>query len=178
MPKTERGLPPGFELKVNPKPVELGDYLDEAPAFIPIAKATEAPPTEAPRPRPSVLPPATPAEAVEITPPSIAAPPSITPAPLALRTAGPPRKQFNMTPETLRMVDDLLIHLRTYSVERDVRASELFHALVLAVHEVRPFLDLSRIPARGKWGSASAAALPVAMKEAFQDAIARQRERR
>ena len=83
-----------------------------------------------------------------------------------------------MTTETLKMVDDLLIHIRNHSIERDVRASELFHALVLAVHDVRPLLDLSRVPARGRWGSPTAAALPVAMKEAFQDAIARAKSRR
>jgi hypothetical protein len=168
MPKTERGLPAGFELHVATKPVELGDYLDEAPAPVPTAKA---PPAVAP-PQPAVAPPL-------MEPMSAAELPATPPvASTAARPSGPPRKQFNMTPETLRMVDDLLIHLRTYSAERDVRASELFHALVLAVHEVRPFLDLSRIPPRGKWGSPSAAALPVALKEAFQDAIARYRERR
>jgi hypothetical protein len=69
------------------------------------------------------------------------------------------------------MLDELLSHIRTHSAERDVRASEMVHALVLAVHEVRPFLDLSQVPPRGKWGSAGAAMLPVALKEAFQLAI-------
>jgi len=82
-----------------------------------------------------------------------------------------------MTPDTLRMIDELLAHIRTNSAERDVRASELIHGLVLAVHEVRPFLDLSHVPPRGKWGSASAAGLPVALKDAFQQAIARARGR-
>ena len=67
--------------------------------------------------------------------------------------------------------------IRTNSAERDVRASELIHAWVLAVHEVRPFLDLSHVPPRGKWGSATAAGLPVALKDAFQSAIARSRPR-
>lgn len=82
-----------------------------------------------------------------------------------------------MAPETLRMLDELLTHIRMYSAERDVRASELVHALVLAVHEVRPFLDLTAVPPRGKWGSPSAAALPVALKDACQKAIARARAR-
>ncbi len=82
-----------------------------------------------------------------------------------------------MAPETLRMLDELLTHIRTYSAERDVRASELVHALVLAVHEVRPYLDMTDVPPRGKWGSATAAGLPVALKEAFQKAVARSRGR-
>lgn len=78
-----------------------------------------------------------------------------------------------MSPDTLRMLDDLIAHVRTHSQERDVRASEIVHALVMAAHEVRPYLDMSGVPPRGKWGSATAAALPVALKEAFQEGIAR-----
>ena len=75
------------------------------------------------------------------------------------------------------MLDELLAHIRNYSAERDVRASEVVHALVLAVHDVRPFLDLTDVPPRGKWGSASAATLPVALKDAFQKAVAKSRGR-
>jgi|SRR5271165_1324693 len=157
MPKAVRGLPKDFQLNVSTTPVELGDYLDE-----PLPS-----PSHAKAPMEQDLPQATPnAYATQI---------DSNAAPRPVRPNGPPRKQFNMTPETLRMVDDLLIHLRNHSVERDVRASELLHALVLAVHEVKPLLELSRIPLRGRWGSPSAAALPVAIKEAFQDAIARGR---
>ena len=99
------------------------------------------------------------------------------PQPIIPRRGSPPRKQFNMTPETMRMIDELLSHIRMQSAERDVRASELIHALVLAVHEVRPYLDLSHVPPRGKWGSATAAELPVALKDAFQQAVARARTR-
>lgn len=73
------------------------------------------------------------------------------------------------------MVDDLLRHIRLHSHERDVRASELLHALVMTVHEAMPYLDLSRVPMRGKWGSPTAAQLPVALKEAFQQALTRYR---
>jgi len=71
------------------------------------------------------------------------------------------------------MLDELVNHMRMYSAERDLRASEVVHALVLAAHEVRPFMDLSKVPARGKWGSATALALPLALKNVFQDAIRR-----
>lgn len=106
----------------------------------------------------------------ETAPPAAPAPP-----PVAARPLAPPRKQVNMTAETLRMVDELLTHLRQYSQERDVRASELFHALVLAVWEVREQLDLSPVQPRGKWGSPTAMALPVALKNSFQKAIVRAR---
>ena len=105
------------------------------------------------------------------------APPAVvlSPAPVVARPMAPPRKQVNMTAETLRMVDELLTHLRQYSQQRDVRASELFHALVLAVWEVREQLDLSPVQPRGKWGSPTAMALPVALKNSFQKAIVRAR---
>ena len=94
------------------------------------------------------------------------------------RPAVVPRKQVNMTPETLRMVEELLTQVRTYSMEKDVRNSELFHALVLCVYEARGNLDLSGVPPRGRWGSPTAAALPVALKNAFQDAVARTRQQK
>jgi hypothetical protein len=90
-----------------------------------------------------------------------------------VRPAAVPRKQVNMTPETLRMVDELLTQVRTYSMEKDIRNSELFHALVLCVYEARGNLDLTGVPPRGRWGSPTAAALPVALKNAFQEAVAR-----
>lgn len=100
------------------------------------------------------------------------APPEPTPPPRPLSV---PRKQVNMTPETLRMVDELLFYLRQHSRERDIRASELFHALVLSVYEVREELDLGGIQPRGRWGSKTATELPLAIKEAFQEAIVRSR---
>ena len=44
--------------------------------------------------------------------------------------------------------------------------------------EARAYLDLSIIPPRGRWGSPTAASLPVALKNAFMDAISRTRPRR
>jgi hypothetical protein len=77
-----------------------------------------------------------------------------------------------MTPETLRMVDEILDYVRTYSVQKDTKASELFHALVLAIYEARDYLDLSRIQPRGRWGTPTAAAFPIAIKNAIQAAVA------
>jgi len=169
MSKVERGLPKSFDIRVPKGPVTLGDYLDDPPpalsvapaaAAVAVAPAIEAPPPPAPAPVYAVAP----------------APPVRQATPV--RRGPPPRKQFNMSPETLRMLDELLTHIRAYSAERDVRASEVVHGLVLAVHEVRPYLDLTSVPPRGKWGSASAAELPIALKDAFQNAIAQSRRQR
>lgn len=186
MPKPERGLPKSFTIRVPEGPVALGDYLDE-----PAPKPAAAPPPPPPPPPPVVEPPPVPvvvqavavAPAPEPVPPPAATPvyyqPPPPPPPPAPRTnaAAPPRRQFNMSPETLRMLDDLVNHIRMHSAERDVRASEVVHALVLAAHEVQPYLDLTKVPARGKWGSATAAALPVALKDVFQEAIGRRQRR-
>ncbi len=168
MSKPERGLPKDFDLKVPDRPVQLGDYLDEPPPAPRPVAARAAEPVYTPQVQPPPAAPMEPVRVVAVEPPPPAAPP---------RRGSPPRKQFNMTPETMRMIDELLSHIRMHSAERDVRASELIHALVLAVHEVRPYLDLSHVPPRGKWGSATAAELPVALKDAFQQAVARSRAR-
>jgi hypothetical protein len=95
-----------------------------------------------------------------------------------LRPGAVPRKQLNATPETMRMLDELLVQIRQQSMEKDVRTSEVFHAMVLSVYEARAYLDLSAVPPRGRWGSPTAASLPVALKNAFMDAISRTRPRR
>ena len=156
--KESRGLPPDFDLKLPDKPVELGDYLDEDAA----RSSSIAPPPAPPAPMPIAPPP--PQRSYLPTQP--------------LRPATVPRKQLNGTPETMRMLDELLMQIRQQSVEKDVRASELFHAMVMCVYEARPYLDLSTIPPRGRWGSPTAASLPVALKDAFMDAIGRARLRR
>jgi hypothetical protein len=166
--KETRGLPPDFDLNLpTDKPVELGDYLDEEVA--PKPSATAPPAVSAP------------------PPPVYALPPAPAPQPFSqrpylsrqqLRPGAVPRKQLNATPETMRMLDELLMQIRQQSMEKDVRTSELFHAMVLAVYESRAYLDLSTIPPRGRWGSPTAASLPVALKNAFMEAISRSRPRR
>jgi hypothetical protein len=69
---------------------------------------------------------------------------------LRKRVQGPPRKQVNMNPETLRMVDELLTQIQTYSGQKDAKASEMFHALVSALYESRKLLDLSNFQPRGR----------------------------
>jgi hypothetical protein len=174
--KESRGLPPDFDLHLpSDKPVELGDYLDEEAAARPAADAPlhVETPAAAAVPQP-VMTPAPPVAA----PMPPAYPPRAYLARQALRPGAVPRKQLNASPETMRMLDELLLQIRQQSMEKDVRTSELFHAMVLCVYEARGFLDLGTVPPRGRWGSPSAALLPVALKNAFMDAIGRARPRR
>lgn len=84
-----------------------------------------------------------------------------------------PRREMSMTPETLRMSDELLDVIRSGSGQRDTKANELFHALVLLVHEAVDELDVHAIPKRGRWGSPTARAYPVELKNAFLKALLR-----
>ncbi len=176
MDKKARGLPLSFQLDVARSvvngPVELGDYLDEEASNLP-SKPNQRPfaettITELERsPRAEMTIPATPAVISQHRMRSRVP----VPKPKRLATSVP-RKQVNMTPETLRMVDEILDYVRTYSVQKDTKASELFHALVLALYEARDYLDLSRVQPRGRWGTPTAAAFPIAIKNAIQAAIA------
>jgi len=161
--KKERGLPSTFDIHVPEGPVQLGDYLDEE------LTSPEPPP----RPSEPLEPPLAASGRTYLPMALYETPRGL--AGVAARPATVPRKQVNMTPETLRMVDELLTQVRTYSLEKDIRNSELFHALVLCVYEARSNLDLSGVPPRGRWGSPTAAALPVALKNAFQEAVAKTR---
>ena len=172
--KESRGLPPDFDLDLPAaRPVELGDYLDEEAARpeLPPKKETVTLPIQSLSAQ---------------TPVMAAAPPVLAPYPSQrgylsrqqLRPGAVPRKQLNASPETMRMLEELLMQIRQQSMEKDVRTSELFHAMVLAIYEARAYLDLSGVPPRGRWGSPTAASLPVALKNAFMDAISRSRIRR
>lgn len=188
MAKNERGLPSTFNLDipepVREAPVQLGDYLDEVdtPVVRPAPRPVSRPPVEnrAHESRPVEHRPAAPKPENEALAPALhrlseadPAPPKQVPVPKGKRKTPkpPPRKQINATPETLRMIEDLIDHVKTYSVQKDAKASEVFHALVLALYEAREHLDLSDIPPRGRWGTPTAQAFPVALKSAFQDAI-------
>lgn len=187
MAKT-RGLPSSFQLEVPReslmRPVQLGEYLDDdiGPAPVPRERPASPAVTSAPErsmptrvaavPARKVLPmrgegtpsPLAQAEALEETeePVTISRPPG----------KNPPRKQVNMNPETLRMVDDLLDQIQDYSGQKDAKVSEMFHALVSALYEARELLDFSEVQSRGKWGSPTARAFPVSLKNAFRRAIA------
>jgi hypothetical protein len=84
-----------------------------------------------------------------------------------------PRREISMTPETLKMSDELLGVIRGGSGQRDTKANELFHALVLLVHEAMGELDPHTIPKRGRWGTPTARAYPLELKNAFLRALLR-----
>ena len=181
--KVTRGLPADFDLNLpNDKPVELGDYLDEEAArpstgAHKYAEAAAFPPIQ---PVPLSSAPAAPAPVQPQAPVPMS---QLYPqrgylSRQQLRPGSVPRKQLNATPETMRMLDELLMQIRQQSMEKDVRISEIFHAMVLCVYEARAYLDLSAVPPRGRWGSPTAASLPVTLKNAFMDAISRVRPRR
>ncbi|MBV8269655.1 MAG: hypothetical protein JO252_25305 [Planctomycetaceae bacterium] len=175
--KEKRGLPPGYDLNIPDseanKPVQLGDYLEEVDPGIPRV------PKPAPRQQRGenkiIEMPRSSERHDEVSP---AAPPEEAKAGEAKpsrrhrrKHSGPARKQINATPETLRMVDEIIDYVQTYSVQKDAKASEVFHALVLALYEARESIDLSEVPARGRWGTPTAKAFPISLKNAFQEAI-------
>lgn len=169
-------MPPGYNLNIpsqSEEPVKLGDYLDEV----------DAAPTA---PRPAVAKRDEQTNVIELPRAkegrTEAASESTeeAPKPAENQTAkkrkrkrkGPARKQINATPEAISMIEELIEHVQTYSVQKDAKASEVFHALVLALHEAREYIDLSEVPARGRWGTPTAKAFPISLKNAFQEAIA------
>jgi hypothetical protein len=169
----KKGLPPSFNLDIprnDEGPVQLGDYLDEvvpappAPRLTPQRRVEEQKVIEMPRPV---------APAEEESPhaePSGAE--DTSPKRRKKRRKGPARKQINASPEALRMIEELIDHVQTYSVQKDAKASEVFHGLVLALYEAREFIELGEVAGRGRWGTPSAKAFPVNLKNAFQEAIA------
>lgn len=145
------------------------------PAVVPVAPApTPVAPVVEPSP-PAVT--ATPVvqQPAPIPPPPVAAPTIETAAEREERGLRPkaPRREISMTPETLRMSDELLDIIRSGSGQRDTKANELFHALVLLVYEVADELDPHSIPKRGRWGTPTARAYPLELKNAFLKALLR-----
>lgn len=190
--KFKPGIPESFSLNVGPVQ-DLGDYLDEPPPSPrPQRRAPEAEtpapilkqePVPAPRATPVFTPPV-PAVAENRPDP---APRHAPVQPVAETAAEPeadawkeraarpkaPRREISMSPETLRMSDELLDVIRGGSGQRDTKASELFHALVLLVHEAIGELEPHSIPKRGRWGSVTARAYPHELKQEFLRALLR-----
>ena len=82
-----------------------------------------------------------------------------------------PRREISMTPEALRMSDELLEVIRNGSGQRDTKANELMHALVLLAYDVIDNIDPHTIPKRGQWGTPTARAYPFELKNAFLRAL-------
>src|SRR5262245_15586833 len=142
MAKFKPGIPDNFSLNVEPVR-DLGDYLDEpGPTPVLPKKAKEATPAEPPAPsapEPSAPPP-NPAVTVPAPVPPTAQPPQhaapAAPAPHAAQRVASapathddrseerggkpkaPRREVSMSPETLRMTDELLEIIRSGSGQR------------------------------------------------------------
>lgn len=175
MAKPARGLPEGFSLELpEERPVMIGDFLDEEPPMPVVRRqerAVEPPPVERQvassglrqrieqvrgdeyeeRPRPTPRP---------------AKQPSII------------RYQLNLTPKAKTMLEELVDYVRTYSPENDARTSEVFQGVITLLHNAMDELDLSELPRRGAWGSVTAKNFPVALSEAFEQAILRSAQKR
>lgn len=193
--KFKPGIPDGFSLNVTPVQ-DLGDYLDEPPPSPRPQKRVAEPQPVVSEPvtqelvRPAAVATSTPPPvgAVSVPAPVVAAesPRQVsTPVPAVSETVArnddereerggrekAPRREISMTPETLRMSDELLDVIRSGSGQRDTKANELFHALVLLVHEAMDEIDTHSIPKRGRWGTPTARAYPLELKNAFLKAL-------
>ena len=196
--KFKPGIPETFTFDVAPVQ-DLGDYLDESgptppPVRRPKASAPPLEPTAKPTSPVTPTPlPSTPSAVLKTYEPlvvSAAAVPPSAPAPQRTeewparhthtieeapeaRNSKPkgPRREISMTHETLQMSDELLELVRRGSGQRDTKANELFHALVLLVHEAMDEIDPHGIPKRGRWGTPTARAYPLELKNAFLRAL-------
>ena len=158
-----------------PEPSRTTATVEPAPIVVERAVVPETPVTEPPPPRARV-------EQLAARPVSPVPIPLTIPEPVRepapeiddyskLPKGKAPRREISMTPETLRMSDELLEMIRSATGQRDAKANELFHAAILLLYEVRGELDLHRVPKRGKWGTPTARAFPVALKSAFLEAV-------
>jgi hypothetical protein len=89
------------------------------------------------------------------------------------KKARPPirRLQINLTPDSERQVNELLEIISAQSAEKNIMFSEILNALILNLYEARADLNVSRVPLRGKWGAPTAKSFPIALAQAFREAI-------
>ncbi len=171
MAKAARGLPDGFDLDLpDEKPVVIGDFLDEEPQ-LPVARPRPAQSVRAERQlRPEIV-------RLERAGDDERPEPA---APAARASQGPSviRYQLNLSPRAKTMLEEVVQYVRTYSPETNARTSEVFQGIVTLLHNATDELDLSELPRRGAWGSVTAKNFPVALSEAFEQAILRAAKKR
>ena len=185
MAKNRPGLPDGFELKVD-SPSQLGDYLDEdvagnAARALSALRITEQETVAKPQPKPALV---SPTMSKPLRQDPVLPPPAMTELSAEVREPRrtnpskaamfrrPDRKEFNMRPETVKMVKDLVEFVQRYSLQSDAKASEIFDAIVSTLHDARKEMAFDDVPRRGKWGTPTARAFPIALGNAFARAIA------
>ena len=186
MSKRKPGLPPDYRLPITAKdledspPADVGDFLDEDDSFSPSPQPTQL--DAAPTRSANVVHIRRPVEITPVVPSQSAQQPAQESSIAGPATAGvrkpPPRKQINMTPQVIEWADELLHRIQTCSQNKHAKTSEMFHALVAAAYEARHELDLTRVPARGRWGSQTAQIFVDSLKTSFQQAIARRQRQK
>src|SRR3954454_5112079 len=158
MAKPARGLPSSFALNIPDEgPVEIGDFLDEAP---PTHYRKSAQPLQQ--------------ASVERIEPQAFTPQIVAPRAQEEREVAPTRPvqrkaqsskviryQLNLTPKSKSMFEELMKHVQTFSPEGDTRTSEVFQGVIGVLYSAMDELDLSDLPRRGAWGSVTAKNFPT-----------------
>lgn len=186
MAKPKGGLPDDFDIGVTGAdlrgPATLPGYLDDAPLLPPRhTPRPVAPPVQTVSPAPDPVRPlqtvVTNDDGPNARQPEIR-PPATPAAPIAsgrVPPAPPPeirrRLQVNLDPDSDRMVNELLDLLSGQSAEHRIKVSELFQALLVNLYHARGEIVLGSLPPRGRWGSVTARAFPMALAESVRAAI-------
>ena len=180
------------------KPVQVGGYLDEdpmlelikaqrqarvaasTPAFAPPVAPLQSPPMPEPRreesraPLPEVAAPQqyVSQQSAPVVPAAMNQDYVQAPAPKEKKVRPPIRRlQINLTPDSERQVNELLEIISAQSAEKNIMFSEILNGLILNLYEARADLNVSRVPLRGKWGAPTAKSFPIALAQAFREAI-------
>lgn len=186
MARQERGLPQTFALSVpdvatSRTPVQLDDFLEREIGSPRAGDSAALPRNEKATPDSIVQAPKVAASLVHSSPPpaSDARRAPTFPQRFRMRPAPvrAPRVQINMTPEVQRTVQELVSHFCSYGPQKDASASEVFEALVGALHEAREHLDLSNVPPRGQWGTPTARAFRINLQNAVIAAVGKHWQR-
>jgi hypothetical protein len=186
-------------MTLSESPFRLGGDLDEDPMLELIkaqrqARMSAPAPTFAPpfvTPQAPQMPEPRREESVTLPPPMAAVPPQFVqqqtapvmpvvmnqdyaqaPAPREKQVRPPVRRlQINLTPDSERQVNELLEIFSAQSAEKNIMFSEILNALILNLYEARADPNVSRVPLRGKWGAPTAKSFPIALAQAFREAI-------
>jgi len=80
------------------------------------------------------------------------------------------RMQINITNDIERKSEELLDILSRQSPDGKVTISELMQALIINAYDVRDGIN-SKLPQRGRWGTASAKSYPAELSIVIKEAI-------
>jgi hypothetical protein len=175
MAKPARGLPSSFAINLPDEgPVEIGDFLDEAPPTHYRKSAQPLQQAAVERVEPQAFTP-------QIVPTRTEEERQVAPARPVQRNSQASkviRYQLNLTPKSKTMFEELMKHVQTFSPEGDTRTSEVFQGVIGVLHSAMDELDLSELPRRGAWGSVTAKNFPNALGGAFEQAIVKAAKKR